>query len=459
MNPTPKVAKTDFDISPWEFAEQQTTTMKFNQRNQTNEHIVHILRTAFIALVASSFAEFSMAEDFPPGWLPVAKLDRSVSWEAFRKIDDRIHLYLPDKSKPVRGVFACFVFHSADPRELADLWNFAIVTVPWPFEYDLGHNDKRNGRYKLGHETQNMGLLLRYLEQAAKSTNHPELATTPIVGWLGQNGSRQCADLYTHASSRVLAWTDSFPNRLRQHPELTKAVPFAFAWEIDKKDLRSGDRSYKSGDEPVADLSCRATTYGFGHGIYSKFNFFMVFLDRTIALRMPSELPPAGEKVTLRPVVRREGWVGDFDPISSWNPISPANSDKANQAKYPVWLPDEYAAWAWRSYHSNCRDLEITGPKFPYSKRNGKWGGEGDCGMGYGGYLAANSTHTFAAKVKGPYERIEFHDGDQLLGEAISPKWELTGVKLKPGLRVLFAVGVNQDGSRSASRPAIVIVK
>ena len=39
------------------------------------------------------------------------------------------------------------------------------------------------------------------------------------------------------------------------------------------------------------------------------------------------------------------------------------------------------------------------------------------------------------------------------------PAWTLPPRKLQPGLRVLFAVGVKADGSHSASRPAMVIVK
>ena len=180
----------------------------------------------FIACATQAVA----ADKFPPGWLPLSELDDKPTWSEFRDIKDRIHLYLPDEDKPVRGVFACFVFHSGDPRELADLWNFALVTVPWPFEYDLGFNDKRNGRYKLGHPVQDMGLLLRYLDHAGKAKKHPELSSVPLVGWLGQNGSRMCTDLYARAPERVLAWSDSFPNRLRQYPELTAKVPFPFAW-------------------------------------------------------------------------------------------------------------------------------------------------------------------------------------------------------------------------------------
>ena len=398
------------------------------------------------------------ANDYPPGWLPISKLDDKSTWSEFRKINDRIHLYFPNGDKSVRGVFVCFVFHSGDPREMARLWNFAMVTVPWPFEYDLGHNDKRNGRYKLGHPSQDMGLLLRYLDHAAKETNHPELSTAPIVGWMGQGGSHRCADLYRRAPHRVLAWSDSFPNRLRQYPEMTNAIPFPFAWEISKSDLRFGKRTYKKDSNPPADLSCRATTYGHGHGIYSKFNFFMAYLDRCIQARMPDKKPAPGQPVKLKLLKRANGWVGDFDPISSWNPIAPAKSGKLDSAKYPVWFPDEYAAWMWRAYHSACTDIEITGPKFVYRKKDGKWGGP-ECGLGYGGYISTADPATFSAKVNADYVKVEFHDGNRIVGVAEKEPWKFEGVTLKPGLHAFFAVGVTGDGKRSASRPAFAIVR
>jgi hypothetical protein len=411
-----------------------------------------------LVLIVARPVQAEEPRDFPPGWLPVRLLDDDSAWSDFRKIDDQIHLYLPRGDRSVRGVFVCFVFHSGDPRELARLWDFALVTVPWPLEYDLGHNDKRSGRYKLGHPTQDMGLLLRYLEHAAEATMHPELKTVPLVGWLGQNGSHMGADLNQRAPQRVLAWSDSFPNRLRQYPELTQRVPFAFAWEISKKELNEQARAYKPDDQPVEDLSCRANTYGFDHGIYSKFNFFMAYLDSCIALRMPDEMPPPGQPVRLKPVAREQGWVGDFDPISQWNPIAHANSDEAKAMKYPVWMPSEYAAWMWRSYHSANPDVKLTGPVVEYRKKDGKWGGP-ECGLGYGGYLAADTSLMFSADATGQYEKIEFHSGHKVIAEATGAPWKATGVQLAPGLHALFAVGVTSDGHRTASRPAFAIVK
>ena len=50
-------------------------------------------------------------------------------------------------------------------------------------------------------------------------------------------------------------------------------------------------------------------------------------------------------------------------------------------------------------------------------------------------------------------------DGNRVVGGASAPTWTVEGVKLQPGLRVLFAVGIRGDGSRAASRPALAIVK
>jgi len=419
---------------------------------------------ALIALlICSTLLRGADAPALPPGWIPINALDDKPAWGDFRKVEDTVHLYLPNGDKPVRGVFVCFVFHSGDPRELARLWNFALVTVPWPFEFDLGHNDKRNGRFKLGLPAGDMGVLLRYLEHAAKETKHPELAAVPIVGWLGQNGSHLGADLYKRAPDRVLAWSDSFPNRLAQHPRLTASVPFAFAWEFTKKDEQERAAAREAAlpkvrDQltPPLDFKCRANTYGFSHGIYSKFNFFMAYLDRCIAVRMPNEMPAPGQPVKLKPLSLKEGWVGDFNAVGEWNSIAP--SAEAKGMVETAWLPDEYAAWMWRSYHSAKPDLKLAAPVVEYRKKDGKWGGP-ECGLGYGGQLKAETPLRFAAELTGAYEKVEFHDGHRIVGVAAKAPWAVEAVKLERGLRVLFAVGVAADGSRRASRPAFVIVE
>jgi hypothetical protein len=401
----------------------------------------------------------SMPSTFPPGWLPIQKLDPvAPAWADFRKIEDKVHLYLPPGVKTYRGVFVCYVFHSQDPRELADAWQFAMVTIPWPFEYDLGHNDKRNGRFKLGHPVGNMGVLLEYLNVAARETAHPELAVAPLVGWVGQNGPALANDLFKRAPDRLLAWTDGFPNRVAQVPELTAAIPFAYAWEFTPNDKLERESQVKSADvagkpTPPRDLRARANTYGFPHGIYSKYNYFCVFLDRCIKARLPADPPPAGTPVRLRPWNKEEGWAGDFAPVGNWSPVAP--SAQATGMVDPQWFPDEYAAWAWRAYHTAEPTLKITAPVTEYRKG----GDRKDCGFGFGPPLAAGEPHTFTAEGTGTFKQVEFRDGNILLGVAESPPWKLEGVKLDRGLHAVSAVGIAADGSRSSSRAVFIMVK
>ena len=348
--------------------------------------------------------------EFPPSWLPVEMLDRTTAWDDDEPpFTDGVRLYLPSE-KPVRGVFVCFVFHSADPRELADCWDFALVTITRETIKDLGVRDRSTGKRNLGFKNRGMGLILEYLEHAAKDTGHAELTQVPIVGWLGQAGGHHCKDLYDRAPNRVLAWADSFGGELRKYPELTQKVPFAFAWEVHKKDLQRRERTPPRKEVPPRDLACVASTYGFPHGIYSKFNFFMVYLDRCIKLRLPEEMPPAGEPIKLAPATFEKGWVGDFQPISEWNPIVKVDGGKAEAFQHPSWLPDSYAAAMWRSYHSAEPTIKITEPIIPYgrTKRGPKMG------LGYGGFLPVDESVTLTAESKAECAKVEFYDGDRL---------------------------------------------
>jgi hypothetical protein len=179
----------------------------------------------------------------------------------------------------------------------------------------------------------------------------------------------------------------------------------------------------------------------------------MLFLHRLIGLRLPDETPPPGQPTKLRPITKEQGWVGDYNPVGEWNPIAPFAKAKGMVA--PIWLPDEYTAWSWRAYHSANPDLRLTAPIVEYRKS----GDRKDCGLGYGSVMKAGTPLTFAAETKGTYAKVEFHDGDKIVGVAQEAPWRVEGVKLERGLRTLFAVGVTADGERKVSRAAFLVVE
>lgn len=64
-----------------------------------------------------------------------------------------------------------------------------------------------------------------------------------------------------------------------------------------------------------------------------------------------------------------------------------------------------------------------------------------------------------AAEGKDGFVKVEFRDGDNLLGVAEKAPWKLDRVKLDRGLHALIAVGVRTDNTRTSSRPAFLTVK
>lgn len=400
-------------------------------------------------------------KDYPPGWFPITHAPDTTTWQQIRDDDEKepkVRFYLPPGDKPVRGVFLSFQFHSSDPRHMGRLWNFAVVTVPWPISWDIGGGDQRNGRHKLGHPPGNTGYLLKYLEVVAKEMNHTELTTVPIVGWLHQGGTTFLAELYGRAPERILAWSDGWPHQMNQVAAITPKVPFVYAWEFaaGEKQKREADQgkveALKDTPTPPANLTCRATMYNFPHGMYSKHGYFMSYLDRCIRLRLPAEMPDAGQPVKLRPVELADGWAGDFNGISEWAPIAPAKDAKGFVS--PVWLPDEYAAWTWRAFHSAKPDLKITGPVTEYHK-----GDRSDCGAGYSKPTPAGNPVKITAEVKGTYTKVEFRDGNKLLGTATKAPYEVDGEKFDKGFHALIAVGITADGKNVSSHPAFLGVE
>jgi hypothetical protein len=415
----------------------------------------------------------------PAGWLPVTLLDEQTKWTDVRAIEDKVMLYFPKGDKPVRGIYVSVVFHSQDPREAARLWDFALVTIPWKLLYDIGLPDTRSPRGKqTGLQIGNMAWLLHYLDKAAGEAKHPELAVAPIVGWLMQGGQHHAPDLFKRAPGRVIAWADAFSGRIDPYTDFTAKVPFVLAWEFDEnhRKKRAALKDAKAAEvvgkpTPPSALQCEASTYDFPHGVYSKWNLFTIYLDRCIKAALPEELPPPGQPTKLRPFKLENGWVADFNEVSEWVPIAPAKEAKGMIA--PQWLPDEYAAWAYRAYHSHNPALTLTAPIMEYKVGPAVAGmSRGQCGLGFGeiegkagepiSLQAGPRLQVYKAKFpERPWEfvKVEFRDGDKLLGTASEAPWKLDGVKLERGLHVLIPVGVKADGTRVSGRPALFGVR
>ena len=158
-----------------------------------------------------------------------------------------------------------------------------------------------------------------------------------------------------------------------------------------------------------------------------------------------------GQPVKLKPIIREEGWLGGFMPISEWNPIAPANSEEAKAFVFPSWLPDKYAAHMWRAYHSgqirrdkpyfDANSIRITDPVTPYSR-----GGTAQIRRRIRLLPLCGYALDFTVEVNVECSKVIYYDGDKVIGEVTAP-WNLKNAKLEPGLRAVYAVAVKPDGT------------
>ena len=122
---------------------------------------------------------------------------------------------------------------------------------------------------------------------------------------------------------------------------------------------------------------------------------------------------------------------------------SPTKEGKLKK-KYPVWLPDESVGGPHPLLHRSENQF-----LHPYSKIDGKWGGNGACGLGYGGYLSAKEEITYRQASKATTKRFCFTMGTK---NSVKPPAGSPPRNCKPGY-ASFAVGVNNDVPERNSQP------
>ena len=55
--------------------------------------------------------------------------------------------------------------------------------------------------------------------------------------------------------------------------------------------------------------------------------------------------------------------------------------------------------------------------------------------------------------------KIQYYDGDRLIGESTKAPWRVEWTQAPAGLRPLWAMWISSDGKKGVSNPALIIVR
>ena len=419
-----------------------------------SDHLFHIfpmmkrLLYSTLALTASV-----MAAEKPPAALPPYF---SVKYQASEKPGElamavTYSLWIPPDAKALRGVIvhqhgcgissantgltAAYDLHW---QALAKKWNCALLGPAYHLQKDTECRkwcDPRNG---------SDAAFQRALQDFAKQSQHPELATAPWCLWGHSGGGfwsslmltlhpERIAAIFFRSGSAFGAWTrGEIPQ-----PELTPAVytvPFLFVGGVkEAQDKTHGppridDRKmwklWREHDAPGGMSSDPLSGHECGDSRY----LAIAFLDACLKQRLgDSGLKPAGKGVIID----------------------------------DSWLPDADFAKVWASYNKLGKPADMTPPPAPTNVRfaNGAltWQAEADLESGLGGFIIERDGKEIARLPEKPAGKIGtplfqgLSGGDTPI--IAQPPMRFIDTTAKPGETHEYRViSVNAAGLRSAAR-------
>lgn len=342
-----------------------------------------------------------------------------------------VNVWLPDGVKTVRGGI-CNPFSKDEPvgkhwQAACRYWGFAYVQV----DFDAVKIDE-------------FALLKTALADLAKQSKHPELGHLPLC-FLGMSrGGGMSMQLAELMPERTVACV---PVCLEVGPAsaATRKVPVLTIFgEKDGQQMKLLLDKLPAERKQGAHFAV-AVQWNRKHEFGQANNLAFVFLDDVIARRVPKDAP-TDKPVKLADVPLEDGWLGDPTTwgrdgrvaTAAW-PDFKGNRDKA------CWFESKRTAAVWQAFVGASKEVTITEPP-----------GLGD-GQPFELHSAKKPVKVAVKLAPGlKADRVEFWDGDKLIGEATQAPWALE-VKLTPGIHALYAT-VGPVNDRLTSRPHTIVV-
>jgi hypothetical protein len=288
-------------------------------------------------------------------------------------------LWLPDGVKTIRGVIvhqhgcgvgACkggeTAAHDLHWQALAKKWDCALLGPSYHQEEKQDCRlwcDPRNGSHKT---------FLKSLDDFAKQTRHPELATAPWCLWGHSGGGFWASLMQTMYPERIAAiWFRSGTafNRWEKGeidrptiPEAAYTIPLMMNPGVKEKGDKRFDgawtgtldmfKAYRAKGAPAAFAPDPRTAHECGDSRYLAIPFF----DTCLAMRLPA----TGTR--LRPIDMKSAWFAA--PLSEKAESAASFQGKAEEA---CWLPNERVARAWMEYVRTGAVRDTTPPPAPFA--------------------------------------------------------------------------------------------
>lgn len=159
----------------------------------------------------------------------------------------------------------------------------------------------------------------------------------------------------------------------------------------------------------------------------------------------------------LRSVKLKDGWLGDIDSVSNtWATIAPWDEFRGDKSR-AAWFPNRAVACVWRAWQSKNSPVLLEAASADGLAKLPAWSTKvaRDLMLDPGVDVVLSVEAGQPVKIT----RVQFLDGDTVLGEAASPPWRFTWHKPAPGAHAVHAIWEGDQEVRGAVDPVLVVVR
>ncbi len=373
-----------------------------------------------------------------------------------------IKLWVPPNTNPVKGVFISgHGGGSGDSRNFARDENIRALAMRLGFAVAGLHNFPGRRVYSEG-----AVVFFHALNEFARLGHHPELANLPFVIYGSSNGGATTYGFVNYAPERAICFVANVSAGGEPRIPVDGALKVPGVFIMGNFDALIGERGINRTAEMMDYARQKGALWSWalelkGHEDGASFDIYMKLVEQAVAARYPVSGNPAKGPVELIELAEGSGWLVDHD---SWdNGLTYVDSyDKYKGDKQKAgWVLNKDMAYVYRSLATHHNPLSLKVKEFDRT-----FNPHTDPGTMFslGGPVAGPGEEiSITCETEGfdNWNRLEFFNGAQKLGEVISPGPPMIKTRLQPSCQVycLTALATDKTGQQRTCPPLHFFVR
>ncbi len=361
-----------------------------------------------------------------------------------------VKIFIPEDAKVVRGAIVHAAHYTMNPQ---DRWaetcrrlSFAHVAL----NIDLKTTNRPTKLRKALDEG---------LRKFAAESGHAELVNLPLAGTGHSAGGMVSATLLktperTLTNAVSCGWIAD-PEKMT--PE-AQAVPFVFtlgAIPDDFKMLPGIEANFIPARKKGLPWGL-AVQWGIAHDFGNSATLFVPWMIAVAEARIPKDWDPRSGPPKLRAMRQEDGWLGDRASVEGNFATVAAWADYRGDKSLATWLPSRAVACVWRAIMSKDPPVVLEAAAADGTAL-GAWNPKAERGM----MVNPGAEIVLSAGVRegAAVSKVEFFDGDLLLGAATQAPWKFVWKNAAQGPHAVFGQWTGPDKKPGVTSPALIVVR